>query len=131
MTVNINLLYTDLDPNFDMAWNKDVAESVGARAVKNSILGIITTRKGSRPFQPDFGCGLSDELFENMTPLTTDTIQRNITSALRNYEQRIQSLYVQVNPVYDQNSLIVTIMFSIVDNPDTLEQIKLKLAASR
>lgn len=131
MTVNINLLYTDLDPNFDMAWNKDVAESVGARAVKNSILGIITTRKGSRPFQPDFGCGLSDELFENMTPLTADTIQRNITSALRNYEQRIQSLYVQVNPVYDQNSLIVTIMFSIVDNPDTLEQIKLKLAASR
>lgn len=131
MTVNINLLYTDLDPNFDMAWNKDVAQSVGARAVKNSILGIITTRKGSRPFQPEFGCGLSDELFENMTPLTADTIQRNIVSALRNYEPRIQSLYVQVSPVYDQNYLIVTIMFSIVDNPDTLEQIKLQLAASR
>lgn len=131
MTVNINLLYTDLDPNFDMAWNKDVAESVGARAVKNSMLGIITTRKGSRPFQPDFGCGLSDELFENMNPLTADTIQRNITSALRNYEPRIQSLYVQVNPVYDQNYLIVTIMFSIVDNPDVLQEIKLKLASSR
>lgn len=131
MTVNINLLYTDLDPNFDMAWNKDVAESVGARAVKNSILGIITTRKGTRPFQPEFGCGLTDELFENMTPLTADTIQRNITSALRNYEPRIKSLYVQVNPVYDQNYLIVTVMFSIVDNPDVLQEIKMKLASSR
>lgn len=131
MTVNINLLYSDLDPRFDMSWNKDVAESVGARAVKNSILGIVTTRKGSRPFQPDFGCGLADELFENMNPLTADTIQRNITSALRNYEPRLKSLYVQVIPVYDQNYLIVTIMFSIVDNPDTLQEIKLKLASSR
>ncbi len=131
MTVNINLLYSDLDPKFDMSWNKDVAESVGARAVKNSILGIVTTRKGSRPFQPDFGCGLADELFENMNPLTADTIQRNITSALRNYEPRLKSLYVQVVPIYDQNYLIVTIMFSIVDNPDTLQEIKLKLASSR
>lgn len=131
MTVNINFLYSDLDPNFDKAWNKDVAASIGARAVKNSILGIITTRKGSRPFQPNFGCGLADELFENMTPLTADTIQRNIKSAISNFEPRVQRLYVQVDPQYDSNTLIVTIMFSIVDNPDTLDQIKLKLSASR
>ncbi|QOI66399.1 baseplate wedge subunit [Erwinia phage FBB1] len=131
MTVNINLLYSDLDPQMDKAWNKDVAESVGARSVKNSLVGIITTKKGTRPFQPDFGCGLADELFENMTPLTADTIQRNITSAIRNYEQRVNRLLVQVTPLYDQNSLIVSIMFSIVDNPDTLQEIKLKLQASR
>ena len=130
MTVNINFLYSDLDPNFDKAWNKDVAASIGARAVKNSILGIITTRKGSRPFQPNFGCGLADELFENMTPLTADTVERNIESAVRNYEPRIDKLSVNVIPVYDDYTLIVEIRFSVIDNPDDIEQIKLQLASS-
>lgn len=128
---NINLLYTDLSPTMDKAWNNDVAVTVGARAVKNSILGIITTRKGSRPFMPEFGCGLSDELFENMTPLTADTIQKNITAALSNYEPRLSRLQVQVTPLYDDNTIIITIYFSIVDNPDTLQEIKLQLQASR
>lgn len=128
---NINLLYTDLSPDMSMAWNKDVAEAIGARAVKNSILGIITTRKGSRPFMPDFGCSLSDELFENMTPLTADTLQRNIYAAIQNFEPRVSKLSVQVTPLYDDNTLIVTVYFSIVDNPDTLQEIKLQLQASR
>ncbi|HFG0932015.1 TPA: GPW/gp25 family protein [Klebsiella pneumoniae] len=114
-----------------MAWDKDVARTVGARAVKNSILGIITTRKGSRPFNPDFGCSLSDELFENMTPLTADTIQRNIVSAIQTYEPRVERLRVEVLALYDDNAVVVTVMFSIVDDPDVLERIKIKLRASR
>ncbi|AJD81997.1 baseplate wedge subunit [Yersinia phage vB_YenM_TG1] len=76
---------------------------------------------------PDFGCNLSDELFENMTPLTADTIQRGIVASVRSYEPRIDKLNVEVTPVYDDNVLIVSIYFSIVDNPDTIEQIKVQL----
>ncbi|CCI88765.1 phage baseplate wedge subunit (T4-like gp25) [Yersinia phage phiR1-RT] len=76
---------------------------------------------------PDFGCNLSDELFENMTPLTADTIQRGIVASVRSYEPRIDKLNVDVTPVYDDNVLIVSIYFSIVDNPDTIEQIKVQL----
>lgn len=128
--MNINLLYSDFDPELTMAWDHDVARVVGVRTVKNSLLGIITTRKGARPFMPDFGCSISDQLFENMTPLTADTIQRNIVSAVRAYEPRIDRLSVKVTPVYDDNTLIVTVQFSVVDNPDTLEQIKLQLSAT-
>ncbi|QDB71844.1 baseplate wedge subunit [Klebsiella phage Marfa] len=129
--MNIDHMYSDLDPDLRMAWDKDVARTVGARAVKNSILGIITTRKGSRPFNPDFGCSLSDELFENMTPLTADTIQRNIVSAIQTYEPRVERLRVEVLALYDDNAVVVTVMFSIVDDPDVLERIKIKLRASR
>lgn len=129
--MNIDNMYSDLDPDLRMAWDKDVARTVGARAVKNSILGIITTRKGSRPFNPDFGCSLSDELFENMTPLTADTIQRNIVSAIQTYEPRVERLRVEVLALYDDNAVVVTVMFSIVDDPDVLERIKIKLRASR
>ncbi|AAP76100.1 GPW/gp25 family protein [Shigella sonnei] len=127
---NINKLYSDIDPEMRMDWNKDVARSVGLRSIKNSLLGIVTTRKGSRPFDPEFGCDLVDELFENMTPLTADTIERNIQAAVRNYEPRIDKLSVSVTPVYDDYTVIVEIRFSVVDNPDDIEQIKLQLASS-
>ncbi|BBC78254.1 baseplate wedge subunit [Escherichia phage EcS1] len=114
----------------NMAWDRDISKATGSRAVKNSLLGIITTRKGSRPFNPEFGCELSDQLFENMTPLTADTTQRNIISAIRNFEPRIDKLLVDVTPLYDSYTLIVTVQFSIIDNPDTVEQIKLQLSNS-
>lgn len=128
--MNINLMYSDLSPEMSQDWKHDVAKVVGARAVKNSLLGIITTRKGSRPFMPDFGCDISDQLFENMSPLIADTIQRNIVSAVRNFEPRISRLTVQVTPIYDDNTVIVTVQFSIVDDPDTLEQIRVQLSSS-
>ena len=127
---NINKLYSDIDQEMKMDWNKDVSRSLGLRSIKNSLLGIITTRKGSRPFNPEFGCDLSDQLFENMTPLTADTVERNIESAVRNYEPRIDKLSVNVIPVYDDYTLIVEIRFSVIDNPDDIEQIKLQLASS-
>lgn len=127
---NINKLYSDIDPEMKMDWNKDVSRSLGLRSIKNSLLGIITTKKGSRPFDPEFGCDLSDQLFENMTPLTADTVERNIESAVRNYEPRIDKLSVNVIPVYDDYTLIVEIRFSVIDNPDDIEQIKLQLASS-
>ncbi|AIZ01975.1 baseplate wedge subunit [Escherichia phage vb_EcoM-VR5] len=128
--MNINKMYSDLDPEMRTSWNRDVAKATGSRAVKNSLLGIITTRKGSRPFMPEFGCDISNQLFENITPLITDTIKRNIVSAVRNFEPRISALAVGVTPVYDDNSIIVTVQFSIVDDPDTLEQIRIQLSQS-
>lgn len=124
---NIDLMYTDLNPEMSMNWDRDLARSVGARAVKNSMLGIITTRKGSRPFDPDFGCNLSNQLFENMTPLVADTMERVIISAIRTYEPRVVQLRVNVTPEYDSNSVIIEVRFSILDNPDTLEQLKFRL----
>lgn len=128
---NINDLYKDISPELSKSWNRDVASSVGARAVKNSLLGIITTPKGSRPFDPEFGCDIGDALFENMTPLTVSTVEKSITSAIRTYEPRILRLSVQVQAQYDNNAIIVTVMFSILDNPDALEQLKLQLSGSR
>lgn len=127
---DIKNLYSDIDPEFKMDWDHDVARARGLRAIKNSLLGIITTRKGSRPFDPNFGCSLTDQLFENMTPLTADTVKRNIESSVRAYEPRIRYLAVNVTPVYDDYTLIVEVQFSVIDNPDDIEQIKLQLASS-
>lgn len=128
MSANINEMYTDISPEMTMAWNRDVAKAVGTRAVKNSLLGIITSRKGSKPFDPEFGCDMSDQLFENLSPLTANTLEKSITAAVRAYEPRIVRLSVTVTPQYDANAVIVDVRFSILDNPDTLEALKLQLS---
>lgn len=128
--MNVNLLYSDLSPDMAQDYKRDVNRVVGARAVKNSLLGIITTRKGSRPFYPEFGCDITDQLFENINPLIADTIQKNIVSAVRNFEPRISTLNVRVTPMYDDNAIVVTVQFSIVDDPDTLEQIRIQMAGN-
>ena len=124
----INQMYTDLDLNFTRAWNNDFKKNVGIKAVKDSILLIITTTKGSRPFDPNFGCDLNRALFENINPLTVDTLAKNINESIRNYEPRVKRLDVDVTPQYDENSIIVTIYFSVIDNPDELEQLRVRLS---
>lgn len=126
--MNINLLYSDISPDFGKSWDNDVQATKGARAVKNSIMGIVSTRKGSRPFNPDFGCDITNALFDNMTPLTEETVRTNVLSAIRNYEPRVYNVSVDAVADYDNNQLLVTITFSIIDNPDVLEQIKLRLS---
>lgn len=124
----INQMYTDLDLNFSRAWDNDVKKNIGIKAIKDSILLIVTTRKGSRPFDPNFGCDLNRSLFENMNPLTIDTLGKNIKEAVRNYEKRVRDLNVEVTPQYDDNAIIVSIYFSVIDNPDDLELLRVRLA---
>ncbi|QLA10591.1 baseplate wedge subunit / tail lysozyme [Shewanella phage Thanatos-2] len=120
-------LYVDLDPTMQQSWNLDVASTRGLRAVRNSMVSIITTKKGSRPFYPEFGCDINEQLFENMTVLVADTLERNIISSIKAFEPRVDQLYVNAIPSYESNAILVEIRFSIIDNPDVIEQLKLEL----
>ena len=128
MSMIVDKHYTDIHPEMLMAWDKDMSKATGIRAVKNSILGIITTRKGSRPFDPDFGCDMHNSLFENMSPLVADALKTTIISAIKYYEPRVRYLNVEVLPIYDKNEIIVTVKFSIIDNPDIIEQLRVQLS---
>lgn len=124
----INNLYSDIQPNLEMTYNRDIQKTVGVRSVKDSIIGIVTTEKGTRPFDPLFGCNIVNQLFENMNPLTKDSMIKEITYAIRNYEPRVSKLKMDIQANYDSYEALVTIFFSIVDNPDVLEKIKLQLS---
>jgi len=130
MAINIRLLYSDIEPNLTRDWNRDVAASKGVSAVRNSLIGIVTTQKGTRPFDSSFGCDIGDQIFENMNPLTAESVRTSIVSAIRTYEPRVYNLNVEVVPDYDNNSVQVTIYYSIIDEPEEVERIKLQLSSS-
>lgn len=107
--------YTDLDFRFiinpntgDFALKKDVA------AVKQSVMNILLTGRGERPFQPEFGGNLRAYLFENFDNVTAAAMRNAIVNSLRNYEPRVRVNNVTIGDMSYRNALNVTIEFTIL-----------------
>ena len=58
-------------------------------AITQSLKGLLLTRKGERPFQPQLGSGVQELLFEPLDYGTAALIKREIASCIANYEPRI------------------------------------------
>ena len=110
--------YTNLDSH---PVRKDLFVLEDADAVKNAIKNIMFTEYGERFFQPDFGAGIRSLLFENITPETQYVLKRRIELAVRNHEPRVDLLEIFLNPLPDENSYAVTLLFSIVNRPEMHE----------
>lgn len=109
-------IWSDISPDLGQSWNKDVKAVRGVKALNNSLAGIIMTRKGSRPFMPDFGCDIGNSLFELMSPQMTDGLKKDILLSIKKYEPRINSdkVYIEVQMDYDSNAISVNIVYALV-----------------
>ena len=120
--------YSDIPADFKRDFkDNDVGVVKNLSAVQQSMSGIISTRKGERPFDPNFGCDIYSSLFELMNDLATITIERSITDSIRNYEPRVKLQGIQVMPVYDNNAYIVTLVYSMITDLDAFYRLKLEL----
>ncbi|MGL6228674.1 MAG: GPW/gp25 family protein [Culicoidibacterales bacterium] len=120
--------YSDIPADFKKDFkDNDVGVVKNLSAIQQSLSGIISTRKGERPFDPDFGCDIYSSLFELMNDLATITIERSIMDAIKNYEPRVRMQGIQVVPVYDNNAYIVTIVYSMITDLDSYYRLKLEL----
>lgn len=77
------------------------------QAIKNLIL----TNQYERPFRSDFGSSIQDELFENYSSETESSIRYNISTAIENYEPRVELIDIRFVGDPDRNSLGVSIIF--------------------
>jgi phage baseplate assembly protein W len=68
-------------------YEDDIREAVGI---------ILMTSKGERVMRPDFGAGLHEFVFTNMSVTTIGSIQAAIQGALVEWEPRVQVLNVVV-----------------------------------
>ena len=96
-------------------------------AIKRSVKNLVLTSKFERLFQPDVECRITDQLFENMDPLTEIRIEQAIRHTLSIYEKRIQVIDVIVSPNEDKNYVGVTIVFRIKNTENNITtQLKLE-----
>lgn len=121
--------------DIDMAFfanpvSKDVSRKYDVNAIKQSIKNIVMTKNFERPFHSDIGSQISTLLFEPITPILKATIKKTIINAITAYEPRVRLLDVTVLLSPDNNSVYVTIIFTIV-NTSTPVSVDLFLERTR
>lgn len=108
-------VYSDLDFRFILNPNTgDFALKKDAEAVKQSIMNILLTSRGERPFQPEFGGNLKAYLFENFDAVTQAAMENVIVNTLRNYEPRVRVNNVVIDDLSYRNALNISIDFTIL-----------------
>jgi len=73
-----------------------VACSEDLENIRQSIFLILATRKGERPFRPDFGSNLFDLVDAPLNAKTKALIVYECVSAIQEYEPRVQLRRIMV-----------------------------------
>tara|TARA_B100000941_G_scaffold228262_1_gene170586 strand:- start:1588 stop:1989 length:402 start_codon:yes stop_codon:yes gene_type:complete len=93
---------------------KDLPVLKNANAIRRSVRNLVQTIPGERFFNPILGSSVYDSLFDLMDFGTSNLIEQEIVTTLRNFEPRVNNVRVRVNPRADQNNFDITIFFDIV-----------------
>ena len=123
--------YKDL--SFDFTANPqtgDVATVKDAVSVKRGIKNVLLTAPFERLFQPEFGSGIKNILFEQMTPLTEQRLSDACADAIDAWEKRASVIDIAVISEEDYNRYRVAIKFSI-NNSLVEEQVDVFLNRER
>lgn len=125
-------LFTDflnsLEPNPN---TKDLYRNMDLFSIEQSLKNLIFTNRGERMFQPDVGCDIKKQLFENYTPETAEMMKTYIETTIKNYEPRVKYIDSDIEPYEDQNGVSITIYFSTIIRPGQTETITVLLTRVR
>lgn len=113
--------FTDLDFNFlSHPRTKDVTSRFDEEAIKQSIRNLILTRNFERPFRSYIGSQVNTLLFEPISPLLSNMLERTISDCINNYEPRVNLIAVNVTFSPENNDAYVTITFKIINTQTPL-----------
>jgi phage baseplate assembly protein W len=108
-------IYKDIDMSFSPnVLTKDVGKKFDVNAVKQAIKNVLLTQKGEKPFNPNYGSGVYDLLFEPMDYFVSSIMQKEIETTLENYERRVKVIDVICEPNFDLNQYEIRVEFFVV-----------------
>jgi len=114
--------YSDLDLNFKPHPNfGDVVPLRDINAIRRSIRNLILTGYGERPFQPNVGCGIADQLFENFSPVNVAAMRDAIKRTIKYHEPRAQIAALEIFDRSDENAIFVSLSVKINNVPGLVD----------
>ena len=96
-------------------------------AIKANLLNIFLTNKGERIGNPEFGVGLRDFIFEQISSQNLDGLQENIQSQVEEYIPNINIVSLDITGNEDQNEINLSLSYAL---PSTNIEDKIELTFS-
>ena len=93
---------------------KDLPVLKNVNAIRRSVRNLVQTIPGERFFNPILGSSVYDSLFDLMDFGTSNLIEQEIVTTLRNFEPIVNNVRVRGSARADQNNFDITIFFDIV-----------------
>lgn len=110
-------LFSDFLTNFDAhPITKQLARVTDVDSVAQSIRSLVLTNLGERLFQPNLGGDVKASLFEPADQITAVRVTESIKRIVEYSEPRARLLDVQVTLGPNDNTMVVTIVFSIINS---------------
>ena len=123
--------YADLDLSLIPHPNKkDIIPLTDVDAVRNAVKNLVLTSPYERPFQPELGSKIKSLLFELADANTEFLLTTYIKDVIKNYEPRVNEVYVNVEDDADNNAYYITVSFNVI-SVNTTTDIKLYLERIR
>lgn len=121
--------FSDIDLNFTAhPVTGDIAIRYDEDAIKASVKNLVLTRNYERAFHSEVGSPVKGLLFELATPMLSTTLKRVIGDLINNFEPRVTLTNIDVNTSLDNNSVYISIYFTILN---TLRPLTLDLTLER
>jgi phage baseplate assembly protein W len=89
----------------------DIRPLINETAIKRSLMNLIRTKKGTRPFNPEYGCDISNYLFSYEPGFTEYNLQKEITDAINKHEPRVSVNEVDIK--FEENGIELNIQYII------------------
>jgi len=84
-------------------------------AIKSNLINYLLTGKGERYFNPSFGSGLRNELFNNINRENLSTLEFKVKLDLENYFPTLEVIDLSVNAEPDNSIITLTLRFRLTD----------------
>lgn len=78
--------------------------------IQLSLHILLSTRKGERVMEPDYGCNLDDMVFEPMTTTFKTFMRETIKTAILYYEARIDLNSIKIDDSRETEGIILIIL---------------------
>lgn len=109
----VDYVYSDFDMELIRQTDGDITKDIDFESIKNSLINIITTKRGSRRMIPTFGIDVDRLLFEPIDDITARKIGREIYDQITKWEKRCVIDNVHLVPDLKNLMYTVTIHFTI------------------
>ena len=124
--------YVDLDLFFGKKTsNRDISDVTDVQAVKRSIRNLVQLNVYDKPFHPEVSGGVREMLFENMTPVVSTIISRQIEDVIENFEPRARLVSIRALPDFDRNAYEIQVSFYVVNTPTEIIDLSVMLERLR